>query len=222
MRATLFILVSVIAFSCKTNHYLSDPIKGYPPIGLQNNSNSKHILLAGDYNLMVDANYLENCLEGLSLNVKLNPELKIIDEITFNKRLNTAVLMELKTDYKADGLLLLTKLKVQKECYGAPNNSGTYYDNRMPEPDLQICRRKIPWTNLYVKIISQWEYYDFTTGKSYKFSVENEKVYELNEYVADIDSYLEENDQLFDPLLYQNGKITANNLSGVKERKNGK
>ena len=121
MRAILFLLVSVIAFSCKTNHYLSDPIKGYPTIGLQNNSDSKKILLAGDYNLMVDANYLENCMEGLSLNVKLNPELKIIDQITFNKRPDTAVLMELKTDYKADGLLLLTKLRVHKEGYDVPS-----------------------------------------------------------------------------------------------------
>jgi hypothetical protein len=217
MRVILFLFVSVIAFSCKTNHYLSDPIKGYPPIGLQNNSDTMRIILAGDYNLMVDSNYLENCLEGLSLNVKLTPERKIIDQITFNKRPDASVLMELKSDYKADGLLLLTKLRVQKECYGVPNNAGTYYDNRMPEPDLQICRRTIPWSNLFVKIISWWEYHDFTTGKSYKFRVENEKVYELNEYVADTDSYLEKNNQLFDPVLYQNGKIAANNLVGHKE-----
>ena len=185
MRAILFLLALFITFSCKTNHYLGDPIKGYPSIGLQNNSDSKKILLAGDYNLMVDANYLENCLEGLSLNVKLYPELKIMDQITFNKHPDTAVLMELKTDYKADGLLLLTKLRIHKEGYGVPSNTFEYYeyyDNRMPEPDREIYKKNIPWTNLFVKIISRWEYHDFTTGKSYKFSVENEKVFELEQY----------------------------------------
>jgi len=218
MRAILFLFVSVIAFSCKTNHYLSNPIKGYPSIGLQNNSEPKRIVLAGDYNLMVDTNYFENCVEGLSLNVKLFPELKIVDQITFNKRPDTAVLMELKTDYKADGLLLLTKLRVQKECYDVPSNTFESIDNRMPEPFFKIIYiRNIPWTNLFVKIISQWEYHDFTSGKSYEFSVVNDKVYELGQYVKDIDSYLEENNQLFDPVLYQNGKITANNLVGHKE-----
>ena len=217
MKAILFLLVSVISFSCKTNHYLSDPIKGYPPIGLQNNSDSKRIMLAGDYNLMIDANYLKNCLEGLTLNVKLTPEMKIIDQITFNKRPDTVVLMELKTEYKADGLLLLTKLRVQKKCYGVPGNNVAYRDNRMSEPNLHIYTKNIPWTNLNVKIISQWEYHDFTTGKSYKFRVENDKVYELNEYVTDIDSYLEVNNKLLDPVLYQNGKITANKLVGHKE-----
>ena len=216
MRAILFILVSVIAFSCNTNHYLSDPIKGYPTIGLQNNSDSKKILLAGDYNLMVDANYLENCMEGLSLNVKLNPELKIIDQITFNKRLDTAVLMELKTDYKADGLLLMTKLRVHKEGYDVPSKKLYLLGGGHTNIDHPTYYGTIPWTNLFVKIISRWEYYDFTTGKSYEFSVENEKVYELNEYVTDIDFYLEENNQLFDPVLYQNGKIAANKLVGVK------
>ena len=217
MRAILFLFVSVIAFSCKTNHYLSDPIKGYPPIGLQNNSDSKRIILAGDYNLMADSNNFENCLEGLSLNVKLSTELKIIDQITFNKRPDTAVLMELKTDYKADGLLLLTKLRVQKECYDVPSNTFGYYDNYMPKPFLVIYKYNIPWTNMFVKIISQWEYHDFTTGKSYEFSVENDKEYELKEYVADLDSYLEVNNKLLDPVLYQNGKITANKLVGHKE-----
>jgi len=190
---------------------------GYPPIGLQNNSDSKRIVLAGDYNLMIDTNYFENCLEGLSLNVKLTPELIIIDQISFNKRPDTAVLMELKKDYKADGLLLLTKLRVQKECYDVPSNTFGYYDNYMPKPFLVIYKYNIPWTNMFVKIISQWEYHDFTTGKSYEFRVENDKVYEFGQYVADIDSYLEKNNQLFDPVLYQNGKITANNLVGHKE-----
>ena len=134
MRAILFLLALFITFSCKTNHYLGDPIKGYPSIGLQNNSDSKKILLASDYNLMVDANYLESCLEGLSLNVKLYPELKIMDQITFNKRPDTAVFMELKTDYKADGLLLLTKLRVQKKCYDVPSNTFSYINNYKPEP----------------------------------------------------------------------------------------
>lgn len=218
MRAILFLFVSVIAFSCKTNHYLSDPLKGYPLIGLQNISDSKRILLAGDYNLPVDTNYLENCLEGLCLNVKLNPELKIVDQVTFNKRPDTAVLMELKKDYRADGLLLLTKLKVHKECYDIPSNTFSYINNYMPGPFFRIIDIiNNPWTNLSIKIISQWEYHDFTTGKSYEFRVENEKVYEFGKYVANIDIYLEENNKLFDPVLYQNGKIAANNLVGHKE-----
>lgn len=205
-----------MVFSCKMNHYLSDPKKGYPPIGVQNNSDSKRILLAGDYNLMVDANYLDNCMEGLSLNVNLNPELKIIDQVTFNKRPDTDVLMELKTDYKAEGLLLLTKLRVQKKGYDVPSKRLYLIHRMRDKQEYPSYYGTIPWTNLFVKIISQWEYHDFTTGKSYVFSVENDKVFELEQYVADIDSFLVKNNQLFDPVLYQNGKITANNLVGVK------
>lgn len=216
MKAFVLLLVSIIAFSCQTNHYLSEPIKGYPNIGLQSNLNSKGILVATNYNLSIDTSSFENCLEGLKLNVELQSKLKVIDEILFNKCPDTAILMELKAKYNVDGLLLLTKLRMQKKWYEVPSRRLYFFPAFHDIVDHPSYYSTKPWTNLYVKIISQWEYHDFTTGKSFEYRVENDKVYEFDHHVADIDLFLEENYKLFDPLLYQNGKIAAYNFVGAK------
>ncbi|MDP3433327.1 MAG: hypothetical protein Q8T04_10225 [Bacteroidota bacterium] len=211
MRTILFIFVSFIAFSCKTNYYLSEPLNGYPNIDLQTN-----LLVASNFNLKTDTAYFEDCLEGLILNVEAKSDVRIIDEIFFVKRPNTAILMDLKVKYNVDGLLLLTKLRVQKRSYDVASNTFKYIDNNLPAPFTVIHKLNIPWTNLYVRIISEWEYHDFTTGKSFKFSVANDKVYEFEKYVADIDIFLEEHNKLFAPILYQNGKIAAYSLIGLE------
>lgn len=185
MRTFLIILLSVIGFSCKTYHYLSVPIKSIPNIGLQTNLKSNGILIASDCNLKTDTAYFETCLKGLRLNVEAKSEIKIIDELFFLKCPNTVILRELKAKYTVDGLLLLTKLNIQKKFFDVPSGKFAYTDNFMPEPWLQITWISIPWTNVYVKITSQWEYHDFTTGKSYMFRVKNDKVLELGQYVTD-------------------------------------
>ena len=214
MRTFLIILLSVIGFSCKTSQYLSDPIKNIPNIGLQTNLKSNGILVATDSNLKIDTFYFENCLKGLKLNLEQESKIKITDEIYFVKCPNTAILTELKAKYNVDGLLLLTKLSVEKESFDVASGKFQYMDNRMSEPYFQVSKISIPRTNLNLQIISQWEYHDFVAGMSYKFKVSNDKVFELEQQVKDIDSFIKENYELLDSLFYQNGSITAHNLVG--------
>lgn len=214
MRTFLIILLSIIGISCKTNYYLSDPIKSIPNIGLQTNLKSNGILIASDANLHTDTAYLEKCLQSLRMYIETKSEIKILDEILFRKSPNIAVLTELKTKYNVDGLLLLTDLNVSKSCLEVPSGKFVYLDNRMPEPYLQITKESVTWTNLDLGIISHWEYYDFTTGKSYRFSIKNDDVLELGEHVPDLDAFIEKNVELLYPVFYQNGTITAANLIG--------
>jgi hypothetical protein len=215
MRTFLIILLSIIGISCKTNYYLSDPIKSIPNIGLQTNLKSNGILIASDANLHADTAYFEKCLQSLRMYVETKSDIKIKDEILFHKSPNIAVLTELKTKYNVDGLLLLTDLNVSKSCLEVPSGKFVYLDNRMPEPYLQITKESVTWTNLNLGITSHWEYYDFTTGKSYRFSIKNDDVLELGEHVPDLDAFIEKNIELLDPAFYQNGTITAANLIGL-------
>jgi len=215
MRTFLVILLSFIGISCKTNYYLSNPIKSIPNIGLQANLKSNGILIASDANLHTDTAYFEKCLQSLRMYFETRSEIKIKDEILFRKSPNIAVLTELKTKYNVDGLLLLTDLNVYKSCFEVPSGKFVYTDNRMPEPYLQITKESVDWTNLDVGITSDWEYYDFITGKSYRFSIKNSDVLELGEHVPDLDAFIEENVQLLDPVFYRNGTITAANLIGL-------
>lgn len=214
MRTFLIILLSIIGISCKTNYYLSDPIKSIPNIGLQTNLKSNGILIASDANLHTDTTYFEKCLQSLRMYVETKSEIKIMDEILFRKSPNIAVLTELKTTYNVDGLLLLTDLNIYKSCFEVPSGKFVYLDNKMPEPYSQITKESVNWTNLDVGISSDWEYYDFTTGKSYRFSIKNDDVLELGEHVPDLDTFIERNVELLDPVFYQNGTITAANLIG--------
>lgn len=215
MRIFLIMLLLVIGASCKTNHYLSAPIKNIPNIVLQNNLKSNGILIASGSSLKVDTASFENCLKGLRLNVETKSEIKIIDEVFFIKPPNTNIMNELKAKYNVDGLLLLTKLNVQKKGFDVPSGNYKYIDNRMPEPHFQRTKINILWTNVDVKITSHWEYHDFETGKSYLFSVKNDKILELGQYVSDIDYFIEDNFDLLDSLFYLNGSITASNIIGL-------
>ncbi len=219
MRAFLYLFVLFTVFSCKTNHYLSEPIHACPNIGLQTNSNSKGILVASNYNLTSDTAYFDDCLKGLILNVEAKSEIEIVDEIYFVKSPSTAILKELEAKYNVDGLLLLIKLRVQKRCYDVESKKLyqiPIFHPRDKREYPQYYYGTKPWTNLYVKIYSRWEYHDFATGKSYEFSVENDNLFEFEQYVADIDLFLDEKYKILDPLFYRNGEIAAYNLVGYK------
>ncbi len=215
MRIFLIILLSIIVISCKTNYYLSDPIKKIPNIGLQTNLKSNGILIASNANPETDTAYFDKCLQSLKLYVETKSEIKIIDEIFFRKCPNIAILTELKTKYNVEGLLLLTNLGVQKKGFDVPSGKFEYMDNRMPDPYLRITKENIIWTNMYVEITSHWEYYDFRTELSYMFTIKNDEVLKLGQYVPDLDSFVEKNFELLNPLFYQNGSITASNLIGL-------
>lgn len=215
MRTFLILSLLVIGTSCKTNHYLSAPINSIPNIDLQTNLKSNGMLIASDSNLKADTASFKNCLKGLRLNFEAKSELKIIDEIFFLKCPNTNILTELKAKYNVVGILILTKLNRQKKCVDVPSGEFEYIDNRMPEPHMQIFKRPIMWTNIYVEIISHWEYHDFVTGKSYNFKIKSDKILETKQHLSDIDSFFEANLNLLDSLYYLNGSLTASNLIGL-------
>ncbi len=136
------------------------------------------------------------------MNIELKSEIKIIDEIFFLKCPNTTILNELKAKYNVDGLLLLTKLNVQEKSYDVASKELFLMPGYHDKEEHPSYYSTIRLTNLHVKITSHWEYHDFTTGKSYMFSIKNDKVLELGQYVADIDFFIEENSKLLDPLFY--------------------
>lgn len=212
MRTFLIILILFVGYSCQTNYYLSKPIKGIPPVALLESLTTNGILLATDYNLNVDTADFEECLQGLKLQIKAKSKIKIIDDLSFHKCPNVSNLEELKAKYDVDGLLLLSKIDVEKQCYDLPSKRLYLFPASHGANPQPLHYGTIPWTNIYVKIISQWEYHDFASGKSYLFSVKNDKLIELEEHVEDKDAYLDANYSLVSSLLYSNGSMTAFNL----------
>ncbi|MGE5394853.1 MAG: hypothetical protein ACM3P1_08915 [Candidatus Saccharibacteria bacterium] len=212
MRTCLILFLAIIAFSCQTNYYLSAPIKSVPAIGLQANLKNNGILIASDAHLHINTAYIEKCLQSLKWYMEATSGIKIKDEILFHKSPDITVLTELKTKYKVDGLLLLTDLDIHTSSFEVPSGRYEYADNRMPEPYLQISKIEIMWTNIDVGVSSDWEYYDFTTGQSYKFNTRNGDILELGEHVPDVDTFIENDPEFFHPVLYKNGTMTASRL----------
>lgn len=186
---------------------------GIPTIGLQESLKSNGIIIATNYNLKADTFDIEECMLGLKLNINAKSQIKIVDDLCFIKRPNAERLNGLQQKFHIDGLLVLNKLKIQPKWYDIPSGQFVYIDNTKPGPFFEIIGvESIPWTNVYVKITSEWEYHDFISGKWYLFSLKNDKLIELKEYVKDIDEYMYENYSLFDSLLYENGSLTAAHL----------
>jgi hypothetical protein len=194
---------------------LSEPIKGLPDISFQANTKSHGILIATNSNLKADTADFQKCLKGLKLNFGLKSEVKIIDEFYFHETPDKAILSEIKTEYNAGGLLLLTKLNVQRKSYEVPSKKLFLIHRIRDKVDYPPYYGPIPWTNLYVKITSRWEYHDFLSGNSYVFSVKTDEVLECEQYVADIDSFIGLNFKLLDRLIYINGSNTAYSLLGL-------
>ena len=216
MRTINLLLLILIGISCQTNYYLSAPINRVPNIGLQPGLKSNGMLIASDANLQIDTAYFEKCLHSVGLYLETESGIKIKDEIWFHKSPDIAVLNELKTKYQVDGLLLLINLDVQKNSFDVP--SGKFeYSARGSEPYLKSTGRSINWTNVNVGVISHWEYYDFTTGKSYRFRNSTGYVLELEEQVPDLEAYIAMDVEFLDPFFYQNGSVTAAKLIGEND-----
>jgi len=109
-------------------------------------------------------------------------------------------------------LLFLSRLKIQKQAYDVESKRVYQIPERHDIVKHPAYWGTIPWTNLYAQITSKWKYYDLDSGKQYDFEIKSKKVFELGGYVSDIDSLIEANQTMFDPLLYENGKILAEKL----------
>lgn len=208
MRTFLILLLAIMGFSCKTNYYLSDPIKSIPNINQQAGLKSNGMLLASDAHLQVDTAYFEKCLNSVRLYLEKNAGIKIKEEICFHQSPDTSVLAELKTSYKAVGLLLLTDLYFSKNGFEVPSGKSEY-SGREHESYLVNTGRSINYTNVNVDVTSRWEYHDFTTGRSYQFKIATRDVLELGEHVQNLEAYIEKDPELLDPAFYQNGTFTA-------------
>lgn len=212
MKTISFLIIIVLALSCKTNHYAGEVIKGSLILATLTNKNSNGILISKKSNGTIDPIYEDNCLKGLKLNIELHSNLEIADNIVLNVYPDATILNELKDKYEVNGLLMLTKLKIQKKAYNIPSKKlYQIYPHRgmFKQPPYWGT---IPWTNLYAQITSKWKYFDLNSGKQYDFEVKNKKVFEFEEYISNTDSLLVHNADILDPLFYQNGKMMAEKL----------
>jgi len=216
MKTILFLIIILLALSCQTNRYAGDAIKGSPILTALTNTNSNGILIAKTNNGTIDPIYEENCLKGLKLNIELHTKLEIADDIILNVYPNPTILKELKTKYQVNGLLLLTKLKIQKKAYDVQIQKSHLFPashDKVNHP-AYWGTVTIPWTNLYAQVTSKWRYFDLNSGRQYDFEVKNKKVFEFEEYVSNTDSL---NPNILDPLFYQNGKMMVEKLINKPE-----
>lgn len=194
----LFILTSALLFSCTPIHYLSKPIYEYPGINL-GNENEKSIIVAKDCSILKTE--FNNCIDGFIPFANNYKSLQIAEIIDFDSKVDSLVLYQLRDEYNIDGLLLLTKIneepltKIMKEysqaCLDCPSNYSLDYE---------------------LIITTTWEYFDFKTGKTFKYSVENSRkgkfFFSKHEDIGSLLSPIK------DQLLIENGKICVTKLVG--------
>ncbi len=180
-------------------------------------STSDRILVVVNAWTGMDQQSIESCINGLEITLDLHSQSKIADKITVEDKPDTKVIKELQKKYSVTGLLFLSRLKMQKSAKDVHGNQIEYSDNRMPEPYFEIYERVLPWTNLFVEITSKWKYYDLNSGKQFDFKIKNQKLFELRKYVSDIDSLVNANETILEPLFYQNGKMAAEELLKIKD-----
>lgn len=197
----IFILIfGLFLFSCTQVRYLSKPIYQFPCIGMEND---KRILIAKDNSIKTKKIESDKCFDGMISNIEGYKPLKIVEIIDFDKKVDSIILLQLKDKYDIAGLLLLTDIyeqpfnKLKEEfsqaCVGCPTNYSLEYENH---------------------VTSIWEYFDFITGKTFGYTIENNKTgkwkYNLNN-PEDINNIIL---QIKEQMLFENGQICINKLIG--------
>ena len=94
-------------------------------------------------------------MKGLRFTLELESNIKIADIIVLNAKATTSILNELKTNYQADGLLLLYKLKIQKHAYDVESKKLYLFPESHGAYAHPAYWSKVPWTNLEVRITSK-------------------------------------------------------------------
>lgn len=193
----LFLLVT--GLSGKTKDPAPESTRGAAPA-------PSKIVVAVSNKIKIDDRYIENCLQGLRINIELYSPLKIVEELCVSGLPGPAYLNEIKQRYPADGLLILYNLKMQKKAYEVKSKKLYYirpFHGMISDPPYY---GHVPWTNLYIQVTGKWNYYDFNSGNKYTFEIKSKKVFEFDEYVSNIDSLLSTNPDLPNALFYQNGR----------------
>lgn len=209
MKSILFLTIIFVAFSCQTNHYKGKLIKENTIYSPRIKNVLGTILLGNTDKQTVDSTSLENCMKGLRFTLELQSNIKISDIIVLNAKATTSILNELKTKYRVDGLLLLYKLKIQKQAYDVESKKLYLFPESHGAYAHPAYWSTVPWTNIEVIIISKWVYFDVVSGRHYNFEIKNKKVVEFGKYVQDGDGLLDGRIDLLDALFYQNGKMMA-------------
>jgi hypothetical protein len=216
MKAILTVFFSIIALIVFSGDLNKPILKCSNPPDIS--SNSHRILIVINANTGMDQQSVENCINGFEITLDLQSQSKITDKIFVEKNPDSKAIAELQKNHTGNGLLLLYKLKMKKKAY----------DVQIQKPHLFPASHDkvnhpaywgtvtIPWTNLYAQITSKWKFYDLNSGKQYDFEIKNKKIFELRRYVSNIDSLVDANQTMFDPLLYENGKIMAEKLLKAK------
>lgn len=179
-------------------------------------STSDRILVVVNAWTGMDQQSIESCMNGLEITLDLHSQSKIADIIFVEKKPDPKLIKELQKKYSVTGLLFLSRLKIQKQAYDVESKRVYQIPERHDIVKHPAYWGTIPWTNLYAQITSKWKYYDLDSGKQYDFEIKNKKIFELGRYVSDIDSLIEANQTMFDPLLYENGKILAEKLLKIQ------
>jgi hypothetical protein len=198
MKLILYIILTFIIFSCAPIRYISIPIKHTPSLGLLNKN---RILIAQDSKFKIEHYYSDKCIEGLISDLKTNSLLNVIETIYFNQKVDSVVLLDLKMKYNLDGLLLLTDIDesvyngiiegFSAACVGCPKNY--YYD-------------------FTITLNSKWEYFDFITGKTYGYSVENYEEYKWHYDLRKIEDYHNLELGIKEQMNFKNGQLSSKKL----------
>lgn len=209
MKRILFLIILVLTLSCRTNHYAGNEIKDSPVYTTLIKKDTIRILIAKTNNQIIDPTFQESCIKGLRFNIELQTNIKIADNIVLSANPSTTILNELKEKYHVKGLLMLTKLKIQKKTYDVQSKKLYLFPASHGAYAHPAYWGTMPWTNLYAQITSKWIYFDLDSVRHYDFEVKNKKVVEFGKYVSDEESLLDGNIDMLDALFYQNGKMTA-------------
>ena len=189
--------------SCTPIHYLRKPLNLNPCIGA-----SKRIIVAKDRMVCtrIKLNDADICIDGLVSTLGEISAIEIIEKIEFNQQVDSTLLLELKSKYNLDGILLLTYI-------------DDFFSERKLQGPSSYCL-DCP-KNYYLKyemsVNTYWEYFDFTTGDTYRYNVENgtEGSIGLQNKAAIEDFYnnkLKAQQQVF----FKNGIISSQKLTGLK------
>ncbi len=188
--------ITLIFFlSCTPIHYLRKPLNLNPCIGA-----SKRIIIAKDRMGCAKFNdkIINWCIDGLVSTLTNNSAIEIIEIIDFNEQVDSTSLMELKSKYNVDGVLLLAHLNVY------------FSDKHIIKHPCVDCG-----SNHYRKydflINTHWEYFDFATGNTYRYHAEN-GTSGPSEGLSDVFN------DLYQQLMFTNGLISSQKLTGTEIR----
>ena len=190
-------------FSCTPVRYISKPIKQSPCIDSDNST--KKIVIAKAKKVKITNCNSELCFDGLLTDMIENTPIEIIKIVDFNNKVDSVILMELKSRYNIDGLLLLININVCETRIDEVIEGFSH--------PCVGCKKNI-YVNIdfEISIISEWEYFDFNTGVTYGLYVDNYREVELRYRLERIEFFYKDAFLIKDELLFENGLLSSKKI----------